>query len=135
MRAKIAHSEPLSWTPSMMQTSEERRRRPRLSLGLPLVLRRPGTETVVEARTENVSSEGFYCLTADEFSPDELLDCEISLPGDQVSSVPEDGLRLSCQVRVVRVVPIGMQQGFGVACHVEDYTMSRSAIESPLARE
>jgi hypothetical protein len=130
MRAKIAQSEPVSWLPPVMESSQERRRRPRLSLALPVVLNRPGTETVVEATTENVSSEGFYCFTACEFSPDEILNCEISLPGDQVSSVPEDGLRLTCQVRVVRVVHGGSEQGFGVACHLEDYTMSRSAIES-----
>jgi PilZ domain len=131
MRAKIAHSEPFSWPPSTIQPNQERRRRPRLSLALPVVLTRPGTEAAIDAMTENISSEGFYCHTASEFWTDEILNCEVSLPGDQVSSVPEDGLRLSCEVRVVRVVSRGAQQGFGVACHLEDYTMTRSAIESP----
>ena len=117
MRAKIAHSEPASWSPPTLQPTQERRRRARLSLSLPVVLIRPGTVTEIEATTENVSSQGFYCLTDSEFWPDEILNCELSLPGDQVSSVPEDGLRLTCQVRVVRVVPTGNQQRFGVACH------------------
>ena len=131
MRAKISDRESVGWVPLTLEATRERRRRPRLSLALPIVLTRAGTQTLVEATTENVSSEGFFCLTTHEFSPDELLDCEISLPGDQVSSVPEDGLRLSCLVRVVRVVPGEDQHSFGIACHVEDYTMTRSAVESP----
>jgi hypothetical protein len=77
---------------------------------------------------ENVSSNGFYCLSPYQFSADELLDCEICLPGDDVSSVPEAGLRLNCEVRVVRVVSRG-PQGFGMACHFDEYAISRSAIE------
>lgn len=50
------------------------------------------------------------------------------LPGDEISSVPEDGLLVNCEVRVVRVVSTGLQS-FGVACHLDQYTVSRSAIE------
>ena len=127
MRTKLAQSEQVDWLPSIMEPSQERRRRPRVGWGESIVLTRPGTKNPIEVKAENVSSDGFYCLSPHPFSPDEILDCHIDFPGDQVSSVPEDGLRLSCQVRVVRVVTRGLQPGFGVACHVEG-PITRSAI-------
>jgi hypothetical protein len=127
MRANIDQTEPASWS-SVQGLDVERRSRRRLSLALPVVLIRPGTETPIEAMMENVSSNGFYCLSDQEFSPDERLNCEICLPGDEVTSVPEPGLRLNCEVRVVRVVPRG-SQGFGVACHFDEYSVKRSAID------
>ena len=127
MRSNIAQREPASWSP-LNGLEVERRSRPRINLALPVVLIRPGTQAPIEAAMENVSSNGFYCLSTHQFSADERLDCEICLPGDDVSSVPQDGLRLNCQVRVVRVVSRG-SQGFGVACHFDEYAISRSAIE------
>lgn len=127
MRSNIDQSEPISWSP-VNGLDIERRRRPRMSLALPIVLIQPGTKTPVEVLMENVSSDGFYCLSAHPFSPGETLECEICFPGDRVSSVPEDGLRLTCQVSVVRCAPRG-SQGFGVACHFDEYAVSRSAIE------
>ncbi len=127
MRAKITQSEPSSRL-QPMGSDVERRRRPRLSLTLPLVLIRPGTQTTIATQTENVSSDGFYCLSEHQFWPDEILKCEMCLPGDEISSVPEDGLLVNCEVRVVRVVSTGLQS-FGVACHLDQYTVSRSAIE------
>ncbi len=127
MRSNIAQSEPANWSP-LNGLDVERRSRPRINLALPVVLIRPGTQTPIEATMENASSNGFYCLSQHQFSVDERLDCEICLPGDEVSSVPEDGLHLSCEVRVVRVVPRG-SEGFGMACHFDEYSVSRSAIE------
>ena len=127
MRAKITQTEHTSWLPPSGSEVDRRRRR-RMSLALPVVLIRPGTQAPIETLTENVSSDGFYCLSEQEFWPDEILNCEMCLPGDQVSSVPEHGLRVNCEVRVVRVVSRGLQ-GFGVACHLDKYTVSRSAIE------
>jgi len=68
------------------------------------------------------------CVSDRPFALDDELECEIMIPGDDVSSVPEDDLRLRCRARVVRVVPQGKRQGFGIACRLDDFTINRSAI-------
>jgi hypothetical protein len=110
-----------------MESDLERRCRPRLRLALPVVLLPPGAAERIETKTEDVSCDSFYCFSNRPFSPEDRLECELLIPGDQLSSVPEPDLCVRCQVRVVRVVPRGPQLGFGVACRLEDYTISRSA--------
>jgi len=81
----------------------------------------------IETKTEDVSCDSFYFVSNHSFSPDDRLECELLIPGDELSSVPEDDLCLRCGVRVVRVEERGPQLGFGVACQLEDYKISRSA--------
>jgi hypothetical protein len=114
---------PISWQGS----GPDRRCRPRLRLALPLVLIRSGDTDRIETTTEDVSCDSFYFVSDRPFSPDDLLECELLIPGDGVSSVPEDDLCLRCGVRVIRVEERGPQAGFGVACRLEDYKVSRSA--------
>ena len=126
MLAKSAQGDVALWPPSMLGSVPERRCRPRLKLALPVVLFRSVDSTSVETKTENISCDSFYCVSERPFSLDERLDCELLIPDDEATSIPEGGLRLYCQVRVVRVVPRGFQLGYGVACVLEDYTISRS---------
>ena len=105
----------------------DRRCRPRLRLALPLVLFRSGEADRIETKTEDVSCDSFYFVSDHPFSPNDRLECELLIPGDKLSSVPEDDLCLRCGVRVVRVLAKGPQLGFGVACRLEDYKISRSA--------
>jgi hypothetical protein len=98
-------------------------------MALPLVLSRSGGAEKIETRTKDVSSNSFYFVSDRPFSPDDRLECELIIPGDQVTSVPEDDLCVRCEARVVRVESQWPQMGFGVACQLEDYTISRSARE------
>ena len=41
----------------------DRRRRPRLRLAYPIRLHQPGEEVLVEAKTEDLSCEGFFCIS------------------------------------------------------------------------
>jgi hypothetical protein len=108
----------------------ERRTRSRLKLAIPVVLFRPEEADRVETKTEDISCDSFYCISDRQFSPGDLLECELIIPGDELSSVPEQALCLCCRVRVVRVVARGLHVGFGVACRLEDYTISRGSRES-----
>ena len=109
------------------ESRRERRSRPRLSLALPLVLTRSAQAERIETHTENVSCDSFYCISDRPLTPNEIVECELLIPGDSVSSVPEGDLWLSCHARVVRVVAREPQAGFGVACRLEDYTITRAA--------
>jgi hypothetical protein len=104
----------------------DRRDRPRLKLAFPLVLFRSGEADRIETKTEDVSCDSFFCVSDRPFSPDDRLECELLIPGDKLSSVPENDLHVRCRARVVRVVANGLHRGFGVACRLEDYTISRS---------
>jgi hypothetical protein len=112
---------------SGLGSGPDRRFRPRLRLALPLVLFQSGETERIQTTTEDVSCDSFYFVSDHPFSPDDRLECELLIPGDDLSSVPEDDLCLRCGVRVVRVEERGPQLGFGVACKLEDYNVSRSA--------
>jgi hypothetical protein len=103
----------------------DRRYRPRLKLALPLVLFRSGEADGIETKTEDVSCDSFFCVSDHPFSLDDRLECELIIPGDKLSSVPESDLRVRYRARVVRVVANGLR-GFGVACQLEDHTITRS---------
>jgi hypothetical protein len=111
---------------SRQEPGPDRRSHPRFKLALPLVLFRPGGTDRVETKTEDVSCDSFCCISDRPFSPGDRLECELFIPGDALSSVPEDDLCLRCQVRVVRVEELG-PLGFGVTCRLEDYKIGRSA--------
>jgi len=127
MLGKSTQTEQIRWPISVPSSDRDRRRRPRLGLALPVVLFREGDPAGVGAVTENITAESFYCISERRFLSNERLDCEIVMPGDQMSSVPEDDLCLRCRVRVVRTVPLKNQAGFGVACVLESYSVSRAA--------
>jgi hypothetical protein len=113
--------------PTSFEAGHERRSRPRVSLSLPLVLIRPGDETRIETQTRDVTCDSFYCVSDRPLSPGEVIECELFIAGESVSSVPTDDLRLSCRARVVRVVPRQSQDGFDVACRLEEYSITGSA--------
>ena len=128
MSAKTIQNDQACWPISEPGSSFDRRFRPRLKLALPVALFRSGEAARTETLTENISCDSFYCVSEHRFSPDERLECELFIAGDELSSVPTDDLCVRCRVRVVRVVAEGTKARFGVACVLEDYTVSRSAI-------
>ncbi len=76
--------------------------------------------------TENLSSEGLYCISQEPFKPGEDLKCEIVLPGEIFGS-SEPSIRIQGHLTVRRVEHL--DSGFGLGCYIEDYTL---ATGSPL---
>ena len=112
----------------------DRRRRPRLMLAYPVRLSRVGNGSLVETKTENISCEGFFCITESFFSPREKLDCELMLTskGDQRM---DEAIILHCQAEVVRVVKHKDNSAFGLACRVADYSVEFKLLQQRVARD
>jgi hypothetical protein len=112
----------------------DRRRRPRLRLAYSVRLFRPGQTMRVETKTEDVSCEGFFCITDRAFVPHETLECELVIPGEQPERRVEQEMVLHCKAEVVRVVPqLGAPQlgniAYGVAIRLGDYTIDNQIAE------
>lgn len=97
--------------------SGEHRRRGRSALRCEIFLWREG-KSPVKARTENVSSTGFYCITEEPFSPGERVFCELLIPRYDRSAASSVILRRASTV--VRLEIKGIEPGFGIACQFED---------------
>lgn len=105
----------------MSGAPQDRRGRDRLKLPYSVVLYRQGEAMPVQTTLQDISSEGFYCLSDQPFSPHEQLECDVAIPGEN------DRLVLRCHAEVVRVVADGLNPGYGVACRLRDYSVSRTA--------
>jgi hypothetical protein len=101
----------------------DRRRRPRFRLAYPVRLRQPGEIVGVETKTEDLSCEGFFCLSERLFSSYQTLECELIIAGDLLGQPIEHVMVIHCRAEVVRVVPRGRGAAFGVACRFADYTI------------
>jgi hypothetical protein len=106
----------------------DRRRRPRLRLAYPIRLHQPSEEVLVEAKTEDLSCEGFFCISERVFPPHETLECELVIPSDEPGQPVEHDIVLRFRAEVVRVVPQGPEGVFGVACRFADYTITREIV-------
>lgn len=103
-----------------MAFSGDRRNRKRVAVRWPVRLFREAEKKFVESTTENLSSEGLYCITKTTFKLGERLICEIALPGKSLG-FPESPIRLQCHITVRRVESV--PNGFGLGCHIEDYAV------------
>jgi hypothetical protein len=102
-----------------MALGGDRRKRKRASLHWPVRLfRRPEGQSI-QSITENLSSEGLYCITKEPFKPGERLRCEIVIPATFGLESP---IVLECHVTIRRVE--SLHRGFGLGCHIEDYTLA-----------
>src|SRR5882724_8685317 len=97
-----------------MASSSNRRKRKRVSLHWPVRLFWQTGRPPVESITENLSSEGLYCMTREAFKPGEHLQCMIVIPETVVGL--ESPILLECQVTIRRVE--NLQHGFGLGCHI-----------------
>ena len=107
-----------------MDVFGDRRKRPRVVLHWPVRLFRQSEGPSVESTTENLSSEGLYCMTSEPFKPGERLQCEIIVPAAGLGL--EAPVVLECHVTVRRAEYL--ERGFGLGCHIEDYSL-RSPIQ------
>jgi hypothetical protein len=118
---------------TVTEDAPDRRRRPRLRLAYPVRLRHLGDEEPVETKTEDLSCEGFFCISDHLFSPHETVECELVIPsGEPCQPVPEHDIVLRCRAEVVRVVPAGPGGMFGVACRLADYFIDQEIVEGNL---
>lgn len=108
----------------------DRRRRARLSLTYSVRLRRPGASSRIEAKTENVSCEGFLFTTDCVFSPREVLECELVIPGEANGVGTDRDIVLRCRAEVIRIVPQAENSAFRVACRLADYTVDQQTAKA-----
>lgn len=98
----------------------ERRNRQRMALHWVVRLKGPLSNGPVRAETQNLTSEGFYCLSPEPFKPGDLLECMIDLPSSKAST---GSRKLRGRVKVLRVRRVRGHL-FGVACRLEDYSLA-----------
>jgi hypothetical protein len=97
----------------------ERRASVRTALHWPVLLRHKHLEPL-ESVTENLSSQGFYCLAQTPLTSGETLQCWLTVPTHDPSGVRERVV-LECTVRVIRSEAAPINGLFGIACRIEDY--------------
>lgn len=103
-----------------MVVSEERRKRGRVALHWPVRLFRNPESRSVESITENLTSNGFFCVSKEPFQIGERLECIILIPAGSFG-YSESPISLQCRVRVKRVED--QPEGFGLGCYIEDYDL------------
>ena len=78
----------------------------------------------VESTTENLSSEGFYCISRIKFKTGERLRCQIVMPAATLGL--DTPLVLECHVTIRRVEHL--ERCFGLGCHIEDYSVGDGSV-------
>ena len=98
----------------------DRRKRTRAQVHWALCFSEPGTPDVLRTMTQNLSSQGLYCLAKAPFVPGETRECTLLVPTHD----PNGGkplLPVLCKIRVVRVEVLGEGGWYGIGCEIEDY--------------
>ena len=98
----------------------ERRRRARTRVHWQVLLFRNQAAEAIASTTQDLSSSGFFCITAIPLIPGEVLTCALKVPAHDPNGKHLER-NLECKVRVVRVAPQQQESAFGIACHIEDY--------------
>jgi hypothetical protein len=107
-----------------MPALQERRKRKRIALHWPVYLYRDQAAPSVESTTENLTSNGFYCISKEPFQLGEQLECVIAIPAGAFG-YSEAPIRLQCRVKVTRVET--QSENFGLGCCIEDYELLMSS--------
>lgn len=105
----------------------ERRKRPRLMLHWQVRLFRQGAEAAIESTTENLSSEGFYCMSMQPLRLGEQIRCDMVIPAPSCE-FPQPFVVLRCAVTVTRVQQ--EHDGFGLGCRIDDYAYVADALST-----
>ncbi len=71
------------------------------------------TQSALQSITQDVSSDGFYCVAKVAFVPGEIRTCMLELPAHPV--------RIYCKVRIIRVEALAERETYGIGCRIEDY--------------
>jgi hypothetical protein len=97
----------------------DRRRRARLSLHWTARLL-TSDHGWVEASIHNMSSDGFYCLSENEFAANLNTVCVIVGPA-HTPCKSSNFISIECKIRVVYSIPAGPKGVFGSGCCIEEY--------------
>ena len=101
-----------------MSLGGDRRKQKRVPVHCAVYLfREPGIPPA-ESTTENLSSEGLYCITKERFKPGERLQCEVVIPAPFGFESP---IVLQCHLTIRRVEYL--RHGFGLGCRIDDYSL------------
>lgn len=98
----------------------ERRRRTRAQVHWPVYFSLRGSSDLVRTTTEDLSSQGFYCVANGGFVPGEIRECTLLVPTHDLNG-GSPTLPVMCRVRVVRVESLGERGACGVGFAIEDY--------------
>lgn len=113
--------------PTRMGVLQERRKRCRLDLHLDVRLQTgsDATARTLEGKTQNISTDGFYCILRAPLTPGDWIKCIVTIPLHHPVRGESD-LCLSCDAQVVRVEQADAGQ-YGVACRIDNYTIMNLA--------
>jgi hypothetical protein len=118
---------PLATIPDIQQKVKrltiERRRRARAKVHWRLCFSLPGRSDLVWTVTEDLSSQGFYCIAKGLFVPGEIRKCALIMPTCDRSR-GATAIQVACRVRVLRVDALQEVGMHGVACAIEDYSLT-----------
>lgn len=129
----LVEEDSLVLTTAASADTPERRRRPRVRLFYPVRLFRLGDGSRIDTRTEDISCEGFFCITRTRLLPNEQLECELVIPAGHNGAGSDEPIVLSCRAEVVRVERQEESLFFGVGCRLADYTIEHERSQAPLA--
>jgi hypothetical protein len=116
-------SEPMRVDQNNSLGGAERRTRPRLPLHWNVYIFRKADSCPLVSRTKDLSSQGFYCIVEKAFTPGEQVYCDIDIPA-QRTLIQSPGASLHCRIQVLRV-EAAATGGYGLACRIEEYSVSR----------
>jgi hypothetical protein len=103
-----------------------RRKRTRAQLHWPLSFPLTGTAETVQTMTQDLSSDGFYCIANARFVPGEARHCTLLVPTHHPGG-ENSPLHVLCKVRIIRVEVTGERGFYGVGCQIMDYRLVNSA--------
>jgi hypothetical protein len=100
----------------------EHRRRARIQVHWPVLFLSTGSAggAPIETITENLSSDGFYCLCTTQLPLGEPLMCSLKIPTYEPAG-KHTVRTLECKIQVTRIEPHAERGLFGIACRIEDY--------------
>lgn len=101
-----------------MPEMQDRRKKHRFEINLPLILRKLDSLSVVHAVTFDLSVSGFSCLVSQPFSPGDRFDCLIQLPEGSDSGPKR---YISGRAELVRV-GLG-SRGYLIGCVIQEQTI------------
>jgi PilZ domain len=105
--------------------SINRRKRTRAQLHWPLSFPLTGTTETVQTTTQDLSSDGFYCVANGRFVPGEARHCTLLVPTHRPGG-ENSPLQVLCKVRIIRVEVTGERGFYGVGCQIIDYRLANS---------
>jgi PilZ domain-containing protein len=114
LRGPWSRGVPKRWGASLR---EDRGTDPSLKLRCPILLYRPGEPRAVKAVTEEISRQGFYCISPEVFAPLDRVECEVTI---SLEGLPKS-TTLRCRAEVLRLVADRHLSGYGVVCRVLDW--------------